>query len=309
MHHLFIINPVAGKKNIKEIIEYINTYFNKDYRNYTIVLTEYRGHATKIVKENLKDKNYCIYAAGGDGTVNEVLNGIMQGDILCLHALGIIPLGSGNDFIRSLDSAYNKTLRRDIKKLIKSTIEGNLKKTDILIAENRYFLNVASAGFDAKVVYNSLKLKKLSMISPKLSYFLSVLYSFINIESYLNYIEIDENPVIEKSILFIAAGNGKYYGGGMKVLPNASINDEMMDICIVDAISRRRLLYLFPGFIKGTHLKAPEVTIIRAKKLTLITDTNERIQIDGELISHKKKIEIKISPVKINILVPNNLRN
>lgn len=309
MHHLFIINPAAGRNNTHKIIDYINEYFNKDSSEYTIVLTRYRGHAAEIVKENLKGRYCCIYAAGGDGTVNEVLNGIMDSDISCLHGLGIIPLGSGNDFVKSLDSGYTKMRIKDIKNLIKNTIEGKLKQTDLIKADERYFLNVASSGFDAEVVYNSLILKKLQFISPRLSYFISVLYSLINMEFYYNQIQIDDDAAIRKKILFIAAGNGKYYGGGMKVLPGAAINDGLMDICIVETISRRKLITLFPSFIRGTHIKLSEVTMMRAKKLILSVQQEQKMQIDGELVSHKKDIEIIVSPFKINLLIPCNLRD
>lgn len=308
MHHLFIINPAAGRKDTTEIKQYIDAYFNKDSDRYTVIFTRYAGHAVQIVKEHLKDGTFCIYAAGGDGTVNEVLNGIMQSDISCLHGLGIIPIGSGNDYIKSLDTSYTKSKMQNLGILIKNTIEGKLKETDISIADGRYFLNVASAGFDAKVAYNSMKLRKIRLISPRFSYFLSVLYSLIRIEHYDNEIRIDDGKIIRKKILFIAAGNGKYYGGGMKVLPDASINDDFMDICIVEAISRKRLIRLFPSFIKGTHAKYPEVTMLRAKKITLITQQNQKMQIDGELAGHKNLIEISISPVKINVLIPDSLR-
>lgn len=308
MHHLFIINPAAGRKNTAHVVEYIDAYFNKDYDQYTVVLTKYPGHATQIVKENLKEKDYSIYAVGGDGTVNEVLNGIMQADMSRLHGLGIIPVGSGNDFVKSLDTGYTKAKIKDLKDLINRTIEGKSKEADILMADERYFLNVASAGFDAEVTYNSLKLKRLRWISPRLSYFLSVLYTIVRIGHYDNEIRIDDGEIIREKILFIAAGSGRYYGGGMKVLPKASIYDGFMDICMVEPLKRRRLIRLFPSFIQGTHARCPEVTMFRAKKLTISTLQNQKMQIDGEIVDHQRHIEIKVSPIKINLLIPENLR-
>lgn len=149
MKHLFIINPEAGKGKAIAYVESIKNIFQGMEDEYHIEVTGYPGHATQIVKEYTSKEDYRVYAIGGDGTLNEVLNGIIGST----SSLAVIPAGSGNDFIKNIVSEEDEYI------LLK-TINGKEKYMDLGKVNDRYFINISSVGFDSEVVYNAKSIKK-----------------------------------------------------------------------------------------------------------------------------------------------------
>jgi len=220
MKHLFIINPASGKGKSIELIEKIKDKFHNSNEEYIIEITKYPEHAREIVREYVKNQCYRVYAVGGDGTLNEVLNGIVGSN----SSLGVIPVGSGNDFARTVYKSY------DFDDILQGLISGKEKIIDIGKVNDRFFLNVSSVGIDAEVAKNAIKFKRMPMISGSFAYLLSIFMTLINYASCIMKISVDDK-VIHEEILLAAVGNGVFYGGGMKVLPKASITDAVFDLC------------------------------------------------------------------------------
>ena len=224
MRHIFIINPNSGKSKACEYIPIINEIFKKRKDEYEIIKTTHEGHAIEIAKNFAETDNIRLYAIGGDGTINEVINGVDTSDI----PIGVIPAGSGNDFIKSV---YHN-LSNDPKEIIKSLVDGETEYVSLGKINDTYFVNISSIGFDTYVVKNARLIKKLPLIPGSIAYLLSIFVTLCTYKKQNVKILIDEEKVNAK-IFLVAFGIGKYYGGGMKVLPNAIINDEKIDICIV----------------------------------------------------------------------------
>lgn len=292
MKHLFIINPKAGKGKAMEIIPEIKKIFKEIEEEFIIEITERPGHATELVKNYVKKGNYRVYAVGGDGTLNEVLNGIGNSE----SCLGVIPNGSGNDFIRSI---CKKTVFKDI---LKSTILGKAKQIDVVKINDRYFINISSIGIDAEVVCNARKLKNLPFISGRLAYILSVFITIFKYKWRHIQLKIDDKE-IESTITLLALANGKYYGGGMKVAPYADLEDGILDLCIINKLSRIRMLTLFPKLIKGKHEDIKEVSFYKGRKITLIAKEEIAVNIDGEIIK-SQQIQCNIIPKGIKVIIP-----
>ncbi|WP_055665571.1 diacylglycerol/lipid kinase family protein [Desnuesiella massiliensis] len=292
MKHLFIINPVAGKGKAMDYLEKIHKIFEERQDEYIIELTKNQGHATEIVKKYTEADDYRVYSIGGDGTLNEVLNGMAFTN----SSLAVIPAGTGNDFIKNI---YDE---ESYENILEDTINGNEEFFDLAKLNNRFYINISSAGLDAEVVYNAIKLKKLKFIKSSMAYLLSIFITVFRFKSIDMVIEVDGN-ILNRKILLIAVANGKYYGGGMLVAPEAIINDGIFDICLVNHLNIFRILTLFPKLIKGTHKDIKEVEFIKGKNIIINSKDLFSVNIDGEIM-RSNKVHFEIVPKGIKVVKP-----
>lgn len=292
MKHYFIINPVAGKGRSVKLIPDIREYCGNYSYEYEIVTTEYPGHATEIALQKSSADPCRIYSVGGDGTLNEVLNGMAGSS----SSLGVIPCGSGNDFIRSIvgDKISDN--------IIAATIEGTEKFIDYARINDKYFINISSVGFDAEVAYQTGHFKKLPLISGKVAYVLGILSTIVICKNNYMELRLDDEVISGKSLL-IAAGIGKYYGGGIHALPDAVIDDGLFDVCHVDAMSRFKILRLFPQYMKGLHLNIKGVHMYKSKKVEILADRPIPVNRDGEIILTDKAV-FEIFPKSLPFIFP-----
>lgn len=291
-NHIFIINPEAGKKKGVQLIEFIN----KNYKAPLILLTEYKGHATELAK-TYASPDSIVYSIGGDGTLNEVINGVCQSDFYKDTIVAAVPCGSGNDFIKGIT---------DIKDPIQLLIQYKEQKTKIIDLgkiNDRYFVNIASIGFDAMVVHEAKKYKRIPLVNGELSYLISIFKSLIRLKDYPVSVNLDNKINIKKGILFITMANGCYYGGGMKPAPKALLDDGALDFSIIDRVSRKKVLILLPKFIKGKHETLEEVYVHKGKKLEVISEQALPINIDGEIL-WIERVYAQIEERALTILVP-----
>jgi YegS/Rv2252/BmrU family lipid kinase len=272
MKHLFIINPAAGKGKTVNLIPEIRNYCEGTGLDYEIATTEYPGHATQIALNYSKAQKLRIYSVGGDGTLNEVLNGMAGSG----SSLAVIPSGSGNDFIKSI---HGEKMPAD---LVKSAVEGKEHLVDYARVNDKYFINISSIGFDAEVVWQGRHFKKIPLITGKMVYVLGILTSIILCKNHHMDIKIDDKLISSKTLL-VAIGNGRYYGGGMLVLPDAEIDDGLFDICHAQAMKRLKILQLFPKYMKGKHATIKGVSLYKGKKVEINLDKPVPMNCDGEI--------------------------
>ncbi len=254
---LFIINPIAGSGKAQRLIPRIEQVMEDKNIDYKIILTSRPKDATKLAEDNAK--NYTIIVAvGGDGTVNEIAKGLINAG---QGTLGIIPCGTGNDMSKSLE------ISKDIDRALATIIKGNKKKIDIGMINDHYFLNIASIGFDAEVVKAVEGIKK--KIKGKMAYVLGVFKVLTSYKKRDIRIELDDKTIEIKSVL-LAVGNGSYYGGGMKILPMALVDDGFLHICSIKDVSNLKMLFLFPSIFSGGHIKiAKYIDTYRSKKVVI----------------------------------------
>lgn len=287
---LFIVNPIAGGGKANALMPMIESTMNLNHKNFDIEISEKPEQAIKIAEKNA-DKYDIIVAVGGDGTVNEVSKGIMNRG---MGVLGIIPGGTGNDMAKSLDIPMNP------EEALEIILKGNKKQIDIGIANSFHFLNIASVGFDAEVVINNIRIKK--KIKNHISYIISVIYTLFSFKNKRIRIEID-GKVFDEEVLLMAVGNGKYYGGGMKILPLAEVDDGNLYICIISNISKLRILALFPTIFKGTHIKHTKyVKNYTGKKVKILGEKELPLNIDGDTTT-AREVNFSIEEKRLTVIV------
>lgn len=294
MDHLFIVNPAAGKGKSLDYIPVIEKAFQaRPGDSYIIEKTLYPGHAVEIVKKYVQEKKYIVWSVGGDGTMNEVLNGIAGSS----SSLAIIPCGSGNDFVKSLPEY------KDRENIVDSLLKGKETRIDLGKVGDRFYINISSLGFDAKVVYKTNIIKKIPFITGMLAYTLGVITCIISPGKNKVKILIDDTELYEE-ILLIAVANGRYYGGGMQPAPLADIRDGILNICLIKKVTRLRMLKFLPLFIKGAHSSIREVSFYEGKKITVIPDGKIPFNIDGEVSMTEGAMVFSVIPSGLRLIIP-----
>lgn len=294
--YLFIINPVAGNGKTQKHIPLIKNYFdNQNDCEYKIVVTQRVGHAEQVAKRGIEEGFTHIISVGGDGTAYEIINGIGDNSV----KLGIIPSGTGNDFVRMLN------IPTDIEDILKLIRHGKYIETDIGYINDRMFINYCSTGFDTVVVEESRKIKK--FISGPSAYLIALFKALFKHRPSNIKITID-GEIYERKIDFIAINNGKYYGGGMKINPRAIINDGLFDICLVNSINKIKYLYLFLTVFKGTHINLSCVEHFRGRDITIESEMELMLNADGDFVGYTPA-KIHMSKVKLYVVTGNNDKN
>lgn len=270
----FIINPVAGKGKTLKIVGKIEEYCKAKNIAYTLFFTKSTGNATDLAKDICLNKLGDIAVVGGDGTINEVLNGMSNFEDV---NLGIVPYGTGNDFAKSIGIQA-----KNIAAAIDIINEAEPKYTDFIeLNENVRVMNITGMGIDVDVLQ---RYKKAKIIKGKLAYYKALLISLFKFKWNKFKVKFDGGEFTEKTALITAVCNGKYLGGGIKVSPKSDASDGLLNVIIVNKISRIKIIFALVALMRGKILKKKYVDHILCKKIELITTAKPIINIDGELI-------------------------
>ncbi|MFA5375363.1 MAG: diacylglycerol kinase family protein [Dehalococcoidia bacterium] len=277
-----IVNPAARGGKTARQWPFISELLKQNDITFDHAFTEGPGHGIVLAKEAVNADYEVVVAVGGDGTVNEVVNGIIDKDGKGRATLGIICTGTGRDCIRSLNIPY------DFSKACKVLANRNCVDIDLGRAEyisdgrkdRRYYINTAGLGFPAAVAERTRRLKKMGGTIPFLIAFATV---FATYKAKNIVINIDGQIRQERNLL-IAVNNGRYFGGGMKIAPDADTCDGLLDIVTVRDVNKLKLLYNFPRLYKGTHVMHPRVSTYQAKTVDVQTSEKLLLQLDGEVV-------------------------
>lgn len=286
--YLFIINPIAGGGKAKDVKQVIEEVMVKGKDSFEIVVTRQAKEAISIAASGEYD---VVVAVGGDGTVNEVATGLIERD---KRILGIIPSGTGNDLSRSLN------IPQDPREALELILQGNTREVRPGESNGHIFLNISSVGFDVAVLTNIDIFRK--RVKSKFSYVLALVYTLMKFKKRKVTLYIDGKQ-FQRNLLLLAVGNGKYYGGGMMVLPKADLYDDYLHICLVKDIGNLKALTIFPVIFKGNHLKFTDyVETYKAKEIKVINDSPELLNVDGEVVEEGSEITFRLANKKLQIL-------
>lgn len=314
MKNIFVVNPMAGTgKGIEKLVKGISRISDEmgicSETYITKAIGDGENFARKMAIETQGIEELHIFACGGDGTNNEVINGVYGFDHV---ACGCLPIGTGNDFVRNFPEAGNFM---DIKaQLLGKPIKSDLIKYSGIIdgiQQTRYCANMFNIGFDCNVVDLTAKLKTYPFLAGSFAYMMAILGTFIKKKGADLRIEANGQLIEDGEVLLCAVSNGSYCGGGLKSSPQASITDGIFDLNIIYDVPRFTFLKLFPSYTKGTHMGKKGIeklfVAIRCKNAKISPRGGEfRLCVDGE-ISSVGDIYMEIVEDAINFLMPANL--
>jgi len=283
---LIIVNPASASgrtgKNWASLASAIRTHFGP----FSVEFTNATGDGEIIASEEVKNGRSFIIACGGDGTISEVTNGIMKSGGSA--ELGIIPRGTGGDFRRSLK------LPDRIEDAARELRNGMSQKIDIGRAsylndqgkiENRHFINVASFGMSGHVIEKSKEGS--ATFGGKVSYLAATLKTTLTFDKPEVWLEVDDKPTQRIRIANVCIANGRYFGGGMKVAPDAKLNDGLFDVVAIGDIGKIEILAKAYRLYNGTHLSMDQVGLTQGSRIkagAVKDDTIVKVELDGEVV-------------------------
>ncbi|MFS8582578.1 MAG: diacylglycerol kinase family lipid kinase [Limnochordales bacterium] len=273
MELALIVNPAAGGGRVRRRWPRLEQELRRRGVRWQAFWTEGAGHATVLAKAASQEGYDAVVAVGGDGTLNEVVNGAVGTGV----PVGLIPLGTGIDFSRTAG------LPRSPKDALDVILAGRVRHVDLGVVNDRYFCNVAGTGFDATVADRVNRFgSKSGGIVPYLKAVFQTLFTYRNTPFRIS---VDDR-VFEVRSLLMAVANGRYYGGGFMICPDAELADGRFDVCIVGDIDKLSTVLLLPRVVKGGHRGHPKVTFVRGRRIKVEGPPELRIQADGELVGH-----------------------
>ncbi len=284
---LFVINPISGGKAKYNFPEKIDKYLDKSKFDYECVFTEYHGHGSILAAEAVKNGADILVAVGGDGTINEVAAEVEGTDKL----MGIIPFGSGNGLARSLGIPIRNV------QAIQRINNLHVSKIDSGTFNGRKFFNMAGIGFDAQISSRFAE-----NVKRGLSSYIKIAFSEVsNYRSQYYRLNIDGKECEHKAFM-ISIANSSQYGNNAHISPFASLNDGLLDICILKPFP----LYKFPALVlrmfrKNTH-KSNYLEIIQGSKIIITRVNTGVVHLDGEPFTLGTTLHIGINPHSLNIL-------
>ena len=262
-------------------------------------LTTGVGDATRFVKERCAASNgehLRFYSCGGDGTMNEVLQGLAG----CANAaMGVVPCGSGNDFVRSFPDCDFSNLE--------AQITAEERPIDLIHFNNQWSANICSAGLDSDVCKNMARYKRLPLVTGSGAYILALISTFFSPMGKQAHIVLDDGRVLDENILILVMSNGGFYGGGWNGAPKFNVEDGLMDLCIVRKINRLRILKVIGKYQKGLHVDDPSlqdcIIYTRCRSLTIDFDKPTNLNADGEM-SESTHVDAAIVPLALPLVLP-----
>jgi len=309
---LLVLNPMAGHGAPLKMFPQVQSALQKAGMEYDIVHTRAALHAVEIAQQAPAQGYERLITLGGDGIVHEAVNGLLrasnEGETI---ALGIIPLGTGNDFIKSLPPALTPgQTRDDWQAALARIINGKTVLVDVGKITGdapapghphpQYFMNGMDVGFGARVA----KAVRGISLNGTAAYLMAIMQVLVDYNLPHIRLTLDTGEVIELDTTLTAVTNGRCFGSSFWLTPQADVQDGKLDLVIAQALGRVGILQIIPQLMKGAHLNHPAVAFRHTRKVTLEASTPMIIEADGELpFLQARRLEIEILPRRLRVIV------
>lgn len=303
MYH-FIVNPHARTGKGQKIWEKAEAILKEENVPYRVWFTKGAGHATEIAAKITEDGTQrTIVILGGDGTLNEVIEGIAWPDRV---TLGYLPAGSSNDFARSLK--LNKDLRTALASILHPK---KFQYVDIGIAgfkdKNRRFCVSTGMGFDAAICHDALNSRLKNVLNllhlGKLTYTgIALRHIFLRHTEALTVTLDHEKPLVFPHVLFAAVMNQPYEGGGFKFCPKARCNDGILNVIVVEKMSRLKMLLVLPTAYFGRHTRFKGIHLFTCREAVFSSPVNIPVHTDGESCGRPNELRVSLSPRRLRMI-------
>lgn len=297
-----ILNPIAGGGRGRRLRAEITRELAARRIDFTIQETAGPGHATELARDAVSDGADLVLAAGGDGTIHEVVNGLMTAPAAAREpVLAVLPVGTGNDFIKAVYPG------RGLAAALRALDTGHVRRLDVGRAEwdgeVEYFVNGFGTGVDVEVVRRLNRLPHLPGLWRYLAAAIQALAVYRPVPLRLSL----DGRVRERRTMLLAVGNGPCQAGGFYLTPQATPDDHRFDVCIVDEMNYLEIATVLPRVFRGTHGRSRKVTMERARGITVEGSGEGSLffQMDGELRqAHGARVQVQVAPAALPVLAP-----
>ncbi len=305
---VMIYNPNAAHRNAEKILPSVRELFKKYELEYDLILTEKQGHALDLAKQQAEVGRPLVIAAGGDGTMNEVINGLIAAN--CPDGkkpvMGILPIGRGNDF------AYGINIPKDLDKVIQATKSGKTRRIDIGLVtggdfpNGRYFGNGVGLGFDTVVGFEATKI---TWSKGAASYLIGLVKTIFLYHTAPTYEIIMEGETITQPSLLVSIMNGRRMGGLFMMAPNSDPEDGLFNLCLASSVPQIKILGVAAKFIKGNQEGHPAIQMRQSKKVVVKALTGSiPAHADGETICYAgSELTIELIPQALEVISMNGV--
>jgi diacylglycerol kinase (ATP) len=293
-----IVNPVAGTDSAPDHMLLINERLRTRVGLMDIVMTVGEGDAARAAESAVRDGYDHLLVGGGDGTLNEVLNGAARvpGGLGAI-TLGVIPLGTGNDFATAIG------LSEEIDEALTSLLESNPVSVDVGQLNDRYFLNVSAGGFVAEV--SDAVGPGLKTVAGKLAYLIGGASVMLDHEPVRARVKSRQGATAEMQLHMFAVCNSRLVGGGRLIAPNAVIDDGLLDVCLVEAMPTLEFIALLRRISSGEHVTDDRVTYFQTTDLDLAFDRRIKVNTDGQVLE-SDRCRYRVLHRALRVLMPQN---
>lgn len=292
-----ILNPAAGKGRAGRALETTRTFLRERGVEHALHLTEGPGHATELAAS--APAGTVVVALGGDGTVHEVAKGLLRGgsaaDATRGRTLGVVPLGSGNDF------AFSLGLRpTDLNMALLRLVSGRTRMVDVAMANGEPFLNSLGSGFDADV---AVRVAASPRFLPGVAGYLYAVFASLAVHACPHCrVVVDGELVHEGPTLLAGVQNGPRTGGGFMFAPTAEPDDGLLDVLVARGITRWETVLLLPRVLRGTHLGHPAIGAWRGREVTVSWQEARPCHVDGEQLPTAPEYTVSVVPGALPVL-------
>jgi len=281
--YLLIVNPEAGSRSTMQALPDIERLMRARQAEFEFHFTKERGHATELVKE-VGENFDVIVSVGGDGTLNEIVNGMPALN----KPLGVLPIGTGNDFARSCSIKIG-----DLEAAVEVLLAHDVKHIDVGEVNGKRFINAMGLGFEGRA--NDIG-KMLSFFRGTFKYLLAIGWTYLTYRRMPLRIKFNDVK-IEEQVFLLSIGNGWNVGGGLQLTPKALLDDGLFDVGYLQNITRFRILQVFSKLYDGTIDTVPEVEMYKSKAISIESDRPIPAHIDGESFDPvQKSFTVKLIP-------------
>ncbi len=292
MKLLLLVNPAAGKRRGEAVARKALDIFQQQGVEIQACYSECPGHLIKVAEQEVNGEWDGIVAVGGDGTLFEVINGMMRSNPDLPIPLGVIPVGTGNSFSRDLTI-------RSFDDAVRNILNGKTRVVDlgkcVSGGDEFYFINILGFGFVADVAHKASYYRNWGA----LSYVIGVFIITMKLKSYSLEFEIDGKSY-QRDNIFVEICNSTKTGGDMIMAPDAKIDDGLLNVVVLNKISRLRLLSALPKIFKGTHILIPEVETFTGREMSFRPTVPKTLTPDGE-ITGNTPVTVSVVPGKIRV--------
>ncbi|MFO7173303.1 MAG: diacylglycerol kinase family lipid kinase [Bacillota bacterium] len=293
MRLFFVVNPTAGHGRTLQVWRRLEPHLAQ-WGEYDVGFTTAPRHGEALAREAARAGFDRVVAMGGDGTLNEVVNGLIGERA----ALGIIPSGTGNDFVRSLG------VPRDPLAAARIAFTAPVRPVDVglHLETGRHFINIAGIGFDAEVAEEVNTRRILKAIPGTFPSLVAALITLIRYRNPEMTIRLDGKEV-RRRVLLMAVGNARYYGGGMQILPQATVDDGYFTVLIAGDVGKAELLEVLPKLYTGRHVDHPKAEFLLAREVHVAAGEPVALHLDGDVVGHLPAT-FRLLPRAIQVVAP-----